>query len=76
MADEGDRQAVTRGKARQSQRPPRKRASKALVDACRADFQQARADEAKRLPDPFKYAPLMWEYHERNDTDPVIRNGG
>lgn len=52
----------------ESRRPPSKRASAALLAACRADYQQGRGEEASRPPDPFKYTPLLWEWHQRNDT--------
>ncbi len=42
-------------------RPPSKRASPALIAACRADYLKAKADDDRRAPDPFKYAPLGWE---------------
>ncbi|MEV7935771.1 hypothetical protein AB0O82_06460 [Kitasatospora sp. NPDC088264] len=42
-------------------RPPGKGASPALIAACRADYREAKADDDRRPPDPFKYAPLGWE---------------
>ncbi|MFF7988751.1 hypothetical protein ACFZDG_03015 [Kitasatospora xanthocidica] len=42
-------------------RPPSKPASAALIRACQADYQKARAEELRRPASPFKYAPLCWE---------------
>ncbi|MFG2848208.1 hypothetical protein ACGF12_34335 [Kitasatospora sp. NPDC048296] len=50
------------------QRPPSKRASAALIAACAADYRQSQDDAARKPPDPFKFAPLMWEYHQQNGT--------
>ncbi|MFG2846066.1 hypothetical protein ACGF12_23280 [Kitasatospora sp. NPDC048296] len=42
-------------------RPPSKRASAALIAACRADYRQSQDEAARKPSEPFKYAPLDWE---------------
>ncbi|MEV7777963.1 hypothetical protein [Kitasatospora sp. NPDC088351] len=46
---------------RKTLRPPSKRASPALIRACQADYRKAQAEEQRRPPNPFQFAPLDWE---------------